>query len=86
MADVNPAFLVLKAAALAPENQVERDRLLADLAERLNVVGEVDLVTITNTASEGTNMAARFPVSQSALKDVADDAELDALFITPDPS
>ncbi len=80
------AFLVLRGAALEPENHAERDRLLADLAERLDVVGEVELTTITNTASEGTDTAARFPVGQEALHAAADDPKLAALFIVPGPS
>lgn len=86
VADTETAFLVLKASALEPENQPERDRLLADLAERLDVVGEVELTTITNTASEGTDTAARFPVSQQALSEAIGGRDLSALFITPDPS
>jgi hypothetical protein len=80
------AFLVLRASALEPENQAERDRLLAGLAERLGVEGEVDLVTITNAASEGTDTAARFPVAQDALSAAAAGPEFSALFVVPDPS
>lgn len=84
MADTNTAFLVLRASALLPENQSERDRLLDDLARRLGVEGEVDLTTITNVSAEGTDTAARFPVSQQALNAAAGDPKLAALFITPD--
>ena len=65
MADTDTAFLVLRAPALLPENQAERDRLLGDIAEHLGAGGEVDLTTITNASAEGTGTAARFPVSQA---------------------
>jgi hypothetical protein len=84
VADIETAFLVLRAPALLPENQVKRDRLLGDLARQLGVEGEVDLTTITNVSVEGTDTAARFPVSQRALNAVAGDAEMTALFIAPE--
>jgi hypothetical protein len=37
VADIDPAFLVLRAPALLPENQAKRDRLLADLARQLGI-------------------------------------------------
>ena len=86
MADIDTAFLVLRAPALLPENQAKRDRLLADLARQLGVEGEVDLTTITNTSAEGTDTAARFPVSQQVLSDAAGDPDLAELFIVPDPN
>jgi hypothetical protein len=90
MAEAETAFLALRASALLPENQAERDRLLADIAQRLGVDGEVDLAKITNTAAEGTDTAARFPVSQAALCGIASspfwNAQMVELFLAPDPS
>lgn len=90
MAETNTAFLLLRAPALLSGNQAERDRLLADLARQLGVENEVDLTTITNRAAEGTDTAARFPVSQSALSAVANSpdwsARVSALFVVPDPN
>jgi len=85
VADTDTAFLVLRAPALLPENQAERDRLLDDLAGQLGVAGEVDLTTITNVSAEGTDTAARFPVSQQALNAAAaGDPRVAALFIAPE--
>ncbi len=82
--DIDTALLLLRAPALLPENQAKRDRLLDDLARQLGVEGEVDLTTITNVSAEGTDTAARFPVSQQALNAVAGDPKLAALFIVPE--
>jgi hypothetical protein len=91
MANIDTAFLLLRAPALLPENQSERDRLLGEIAGQLGVdSGEVDLTTITNTAAEGTATAARFPVSQDALSEFARgplwDSRVADLFLAPDPS
>jgi hypothetical protein len=86
VADTDTAFLVLRAPTLLPENQAERDRLLDDLARQLGVEGEVDLTKVTNVSAEGTDMAARFPVSQQALNAVAGSHKLAALFIVPEPN
>lgn len=89
MAEAETAFLVLRASALLPGNQAERNRLLADIAHQLGVDGEADLTKITNTAAEGTGTAARFPVSQAALCGVASspfwNAQMAELFLAPDP-
>jgi hypothetical protein len=81
---------MLRAPALRPENQAGRDRLLADIAQQLGVDGEVDLTKITNTAAEGTDTAARFPVSQAALCEVSRspfwNSQMAELFLAPDPS
>jgi hypothetical protein len=90
MAETDTAFLVLRAAALLPENQAERDRLLGEIAEQLGVGGEVDLVTITNVSAEGTETAARLPVSQQALNAVSGEplwnARVAELFLAPEPA
>jgi hypothetical protein len=82
------AYLVLRAAALLPENQEKRDRLLSDIGRQLGVEDEWDLVTITNIATEGTDQAVRFPISQQALRDsVASwDSHMADLFLIPNPS
>ena len=89
MAETETAFLLLRTPALLPENKAERDRLLADVARQLGVEGEFDLTTVTSTAAEGTDTAARFPVSQDALREVARgplwDARMAALFLAPEP-
>jgi len=89
MSESEMAFLVLRAPALLSENKPERDRLLTDISRRLGVEDEPDLATITNVAAEGTDMAARFPVSQEELRDgVAPiwDSRMSELFLIPDPS
>jgi hypothetical protein len=89
MVETDIAFLMLRAPALLPENQAERDRLLADIARQLNVENEIDLTTITNVAAEGTDTAARFPVSQEALRDGVKaiwNSQMAELFLVPDPS
>jgi len=86
VADFDTSFLVLRAPALLRENQAKRDRLLIDLARQLGVEGEVDLTTVSNISAEGTDTTARFPVSQQALSDAADDPDLAELFIVPDPN
>jgi len=86
--ETDTAFLVLRAPALLQENQADRDRLLAYVARQLGVEGEVDLTTITNIAAEGTDTAARFPVSQNTLNAVAgsvdDSTAMASLFLIPD--
>lgn len=69
MNETETAFLVLRVQALLSENEIERDRLLNEISRRLGVEGECDLATITNLAAEGTDTAARFPVSQDGLRD-----------------
>jgi hypothetical protein len=71
---------------MLPENHAERDRLVDDLARQLGVEGEVDLTKITNVSAEGTDIAARFPVSQQTLNAVAGGPKLAALFIAPEPN
>lgn len=90
MVETDTAFLVLRAPALLPENQAERDRLLGAIARQLGVEDEIDLTTITNVAAEGTDTAARFPVSQSALNAAAKNPDwstrISTLFVVPNPS
>jgi hypothetical protein len=86
VADTDTAFLVLRASALLPENQAKRDQQLANLARDLAVEGEVELTTISNISAEGTDTAARFPVSQQALSDAAGGLDLAELFVVPDPN
>lgn len=88
MTESQTAFLVLRAPALLPENQGKRDRLLGDIARQLGVENECDLVTITNIAAEGTDTAARFPVSQETLRDGISpswDSHMAELFLMPGP-
>jgi hypothetical protein len=88
--EADTAFLVLRASALLPENQAERDRLLGEIAEQLGVGGEVDLTTITNVSAEGTDTAARFPVSQQVLNAAAGEptwnSRVAELFLAPEPA
>jgi hypothetical protein len=90
MVETDTAFLVLRAPALLAEHQTEREDLLTGIADQLGVAGEVDLTTITNVAAEGTDTAARFPVSQSALSAAANSPDwssrVSALFVVPDPA
>jgi hypothetical protein len=90
MIEMDSAFLVLRAPALLPKNQAERERLLADIARQLDVEGEVDLATITNVGAEGTDTAARFPVSQEAICELARgplwNSRMAELFLAPNPS
>lgn len=86
--ETQTAFLVLRAPALLPENRDERDHLLGEISRQLDVQGECDLVTITNLAAAGTDTAARFPVSQEALRDGIGpvwDSRMAELFLMPDP-
>jgi len=88
MVATGTAFLVLRTPALLQENQANRDRLLTDVARQLGIEGEVDLTTITNIAAEGTDTAARFPVSQDTLNAAAgsidDSTAMASLFLIPD--
>jgi len=89
MHSTDTAYLVLRTPALSSENEEERDRRLADIARRLGVEGECELVTITNLAAEGTDTAAHFPVSQEALRDSVGpiwDSRMSELFLIPDPT
>lgn len=89
VANPQTAFLVLRAAALLPENQERRDRLLGHIGQQLGIGDEWDLVTITNIAAEGMDTAARFPISQQELRDGVDsswDSRMADLFLIPDPS
>ncbi len=90
MIEMDSAFIVLRAPALFSENKAERDRLLTDIARQLGAEGGVDLTTITNIGSEGTDIAARFPVSQEAVCELARgplwNSRMAKLFLAPDPS
>jgi hypothetical protein len=88
-AEPQTAYLVLRAAALLPENHERRDRLLNDVGRQLGVGNEWDLVAITNIAAEGTGTAARFPTSQQALCDGISsswESQMADLFVVPKPS
>lgn len=64
------AVLVLRRAALEPENEAECARVIREIAVQLGVEGETERATVTDLRAEGTGQVIRFPVSQAALKSV----------------
>lgn len=61
------AILILQPAALIPENEADRERILHDLAAELGDAGETERAEVTNLSAHGTGEIIRFPgITQAA--------------------